>query len=455
MVDTNDVQGLVLRSYPYPRMRYLLFHCPAGSNARGFLATLLPRLETGLGTAPSGPRPDTLTNVGLTVSGLAATGLSQAGIKAFDFFFRQRPDASRTGDVAASAPANWWEKQFAPGQLDITVILHARDAAAMQVRTDEVLVDAVNLGLVELVPRRDGSRLDGESFDDPRRLHFGYRDGFSQPDVNWSGDPPKPGQIEYRSFLLGYADDKISTMPRDPAMAALARNSVYGAFRWIYQDVARFQRFLSESGSLLAERLGIPQTDAEELLAAKLMGRWRDGTPLVLSPDKPATPYTAEQNFDYTSDPTKAAHCPFAAHIRVNNPRDQTLNPPEQAQGLPRVIRRGKPYGPEMAAGQTEDDGVDRGLLGLFLCGSLNRQIYPLFKWISQTSFSPVFGPGETRRQDALVANRSFPGADTSFRFPLPDGTEFVIPQLPDFVLTKATEFLLLPSRSMLQSLIQ
>ncbi|MEX5669215.1 hypothetical protein ABFV57_30570, partial [Pseudomonas neuropathica] len=85
--------------------------------------------------------------------------------------------------------------------------------------------------------------------------------------------------------------------------------------------------------------------DAEELLAAKLMGRWRDGTPLVSSPTAPNTALSKSDNFGYALDDPDGLKCPFSAHIRVTNPRDQVLNHLiTLTGGVPRVIRRGTPY---------------------------------------------------------------------------------------------------------------
>jgi deferrochelatase/peroxidase EfeB len=82
----------------------------------------------------------------------------------------------------------------------------------------------------------------------------------------------------------------------------------------------------------------------------------------------------------------------LTAHIRVANPRDQKLKdlvistvPP----GGPLLLRRGLPYGPELQ-GET-DDGVDRGLVGLFLCSNLRAQFFMIMNWINKADFSPVF----------------------------------------------------------------
>lgn len=99
-----------------------------------------------------------------------------------------------------------------------------------------------------------------------------------------------------------------------------------------------------------------------EKLAAHLMGRWKNGTPVHESPDKDDNPQLFKSNnFDYEPR-EKHDKCPFAAHTRKMRPRADLSH--DHAV----IIRRGIPYGPEVtsdekAAKKTEQD---RGLL--FTC---------------------------------------------------------------------------------------
>jgi hypothetical protein len=106
------------------------------------------------------------------------------------------------------------------------------------------------------------------------------------------------------------------------------------------------------------------------------------------------------------------------------------------------------PYGPWLEG--IEDDGRDRGIIGIFVCSDLRRQVYTLTNWIQRNDFSPVYDPNG-RVQDALVANRATYGAVPQFTIPGEGGDVAVT--LPDFIRTKGTAFLLYPSRSTLQEL--
>jgi deferrochelatase/peroxidase EfeB len=216
--------------------------------------------------------------------------------------------------------------------------------------------------------------------------------------------------------------------------------------RWLYQDVAAFNRFLEEAALKVAPHLS--PDEGKELLAAKLMGRWRNGTPLALSSDQPLENFS--NDFAYQTQDSQGQKCPFSAHIRVTNPRDQPLNSILAPEGVPSVIRRGIPYGPEMAPGQTTDDGIDRGILGLFLCTNIRRQFYTLTHWVAENSFSPIF-KGEKPPEDALFGNRN--NSATSHNFLIPRAEGNVALGLPDLVHTKGTAFFLLPSMSALQAL--
>jgi deferrochelatase/peroxidase EfeB len=278
------------------------------------------------------------------------------------------------------------------------------------------------------------------------RLHFGDRDGISQPDVAWDDGTRRAGQLDFRRILLGYATPEHSSAPRVGPAADFVRDSAYGMFRWIRQDVALFHQFLDAAGPRAFPAL--PPADAAGLLAAKLVGRWRNGAPLVLSPDAPTDELSSANDFGYRDQDPAGQRCPFSAHIRVTNPRDQPLAA-VVVDGVPRVLRRGVPYGLPLAG--SHDDGVDRGLLGLFLAADLRRQVYTLCAWINRNDFSPVFGASR-RTQDPLAGNRAVPGTTPLFRIPGAP-RELTVDGLPDFLTTKGTAFFLYPGRATLATL--
>jgi deferrochelatase/peroxidase EfeB len=438
-VDLGNVQGLVARMYRQRVVRHLLFRFGGSAEARGFLRGLLPHIT--LADASPDPAPDPVVNVGITYHGLQALGAEPALLDELSSAFREGPDPHQLGDAAESASAteNWWEGRFSTEDVHCIVHLHVSCDEALQTASALARTLAQQSGMTELIPRIDGTVLDARSLGGGK-LHFGYTDGISHVDVGWDDESRTPQQVDFREFLLGYAGAAGRSDEN-----ALLRDGAYGAFRWIYQDVATFNRFLGAEGPrMFPDRA---PGDAEELLAAKMMGRWRDGTPLVLSPDRPDPTMTRRNDFGYEHDDPDGLRCPFSAHIRVVNPRDQRLDP-IVAKKVPAVIRRGMPYGPLLEG--SEDDGVDRGLFGIFMCADIRRQLYSLTGWIKLNDFSPVYDSNR-RVQDALFANRAQPGAVAQFTIPGEGGEANVM--LPDFVRTKGTAFLLYPSKSTLQRL--
>ena len=91
------------------------------------------------------------------------------------------------------------------------------------------------------------------------------------PDGTWA--PLATGEL-----LLGYADE-AGELPVAPVPHLLAANGTFMVYRKLHQNLATFRDYLEKQAAKYA--------GGKEKLAAKFIGRWRDGTPLELSPDKP------------------------------------------------------------------------------------------------------------------------------------------------------------------------
>jgi deferrochelatase/peroxidase EfeB len=440
LVELGDVQATVVELYRCPIAVHLPMGFGAAAGAREFLRELQPLLTMADHDHDPALSPDPLLNVGITCTGLTALGVDPAIVDALDVMYRRGPDAVRLGDVLGSAsdPRGWWEGQFATEDIHCIVQLHLRDTGAVGTAVEHVRSLAAAHGVTELRPRANGELLRADSLGD-QRVHFGYRDGISHPEIAWDDSPDTPSRVNFRHFLLGHASGSYPSRPRGGPAAGFARDSFYGVFRWLYQDVAAFNRYLRDNAPALPG-------GSEELLAAKLMGRWRDGTPLVLSPDEPGR-FSDSDDFGYADD-AGGRSCPFSAHIRIANPRDDAVD--AVVGSVPRVIRRGMPYGPELTG--TVDDRVDRGLMGVFLCADIAQQVYKLTGWMKHSAFRPRDGR-DGYAQDAITGNRSEPDTRTDFVVPTADG-DVTLPSLGEFIRTKGTAFLLYPSRVTMQTLI-
>jgi deferrochelatase/peroxidase EfeB len=471
-----NIQGLILRGYTHPYSCHLLFSFTNPSQA--FFKTLYPHVQSAADWGEQ--KPKWMLNIGLTANGIRALNVfdDPTALNYFPFEFQAGPwssgSQSSLGDVGGPGdPSTWWYGNFHNEDLHCIVHTYALTQADLDEVTSFVTGAAESSNMREVFALKDNkSRLTQTQLPNDE-IHFGYRDGISEPELNWSGKLGVPDQSDLNNFLIGYPNASLiqpspaSPDPGDPlsiATAAFAKDGCYNAFRLLYQDVAAFNTLLAQQAEALADRLGLSQPEAQEWVAAKLVGRWRNGSPLMLSPDKPDPCTQQGENFGYIEedddsqnhDITSKFKCPFSAHTRVANPRNEDLTPAEGTSGPARIVRRGMPYGPPLKS--TTDDGVDRGLIGLFLCGSPARQFELLYSWMNMNNFSSVFPPTDPAfPQDALLGNRN-PGnslpVDTNFNIPMSDGKgDIPFNNLSNFIVTRGTAYCLLPSLASLRKI--
>jgi hypothetical protein len=448
-IDRRNVQGLIFQSYNYPLARYFLFQFGDTAGARRFLAEWAP-LITSAAQDPAA-KAEPLINIALSWPGLNKTGALERkadvpASEAFPWDFREPPDADAMGDHGGCAPSNWWNRRFRSEDVDLLFYLNCQSEAALATYSDKIRASARKNNIKELIPTRDGKEALTGGVPNKGIVHFGYRDGISQPAINWDDAPNRPDLIDFRNFLLGYWCKTAESFPRAAPWSDLARDGCYVVMRWLYQDVAKFNKFLRvESARLWPD---MAPADAQELLAAKLMGRWRNGTPLILSPDKPDDALALNNDFSYAGDPNGAI-CPFSSHIRIAHRRDDELTFANQQMfesGGPRILRRGSSYGTTLTG--EEDDGEDRGLIGMFLCSNINMQFYSIMRWLNKTDFNAKVT--DVRGQDPLFGNRHVRGCSNTFQFEAA-GKNAKVDGLQEFIRTQGTLMLLLPSLAMLQ----
>jgi len=192
--------------------------------------------------------------------------------------------------------------------------------------------------------------------------------------------------------------------------------------------VAAYRQYLHDRATSRAE---------EALLGAKMVGRWPSGAPLALSPvgDDPELGADAHRHndFGYGDDP-RGLKCPMGSHVRRMNPRDAAVI---GVTRLHRVFRRGTAYGPMLPEGVLEDDGVDRGIMFVFVGADLERQFEFIRKeWVDKGVFI-----GSQSEKDPLIGSNDGAGQFTIPREPI----RRRLKGLPAFVTTRGGEYFFAP----------
>lgn len=376
-LELDDIQHILLTRTPAMTGRYefLSFDDPAGG--RAWLAELVDRVQSAADVRATMDSAERWITLAFTWRGLGALGVSAEALATFPDEFREGMPARADvlGDTGANHPDNW-VGGLAGADLHAIAILFARTDAEHRRCTAEH---------DKLVARCPGVRvlsyldLNATPPFDYAHDHFGFRDRLSQPVIEGSGEEPTPGSgapLKPGEFILGYPDEEGP--PRGlPQPEVLSRNGSYLAYRRLQEHVGAFRNYLREH---------VDTPDGQELLAAKLMGRWRSGAPLALSPDHDDPELGADplrnNDFDYQKMDPHGYAVPLGAHVRRLNPRDTAVN-----MNRHRMIRRGATYGPALPEG-VPDDGADRGIAAFIICASLVRQFeFAQNVWINDKAF--------------------------------------------------------------------
>ena len=469
----EDIQGLVRYAHgSLSETCFMLLDVKDAQQARAWLqsapVTTAEKLK---------PIPDRALQVAFTASGLRAMEVNDAVIRDFSYEFiagmTEENRARRLGDTGSNDPQHWeWG-----GKQDETphllLMLYAKEGLLADWQST---VTGSNFQEAFL------TRATLPTFSLGEYEPFGFTDGISQPELDWERQQSTnlherdrySNLLKVGEVLLGYPSeyglytDRPLIDPRDDAHADVLPvandkpefrdfgcNGSYLVLRQLSQDVSGFWKFMdATSGSDAVER---------DNLAARMVGRQRDGTPLV--------PLDSESINDFSFDNDPEGHqCPVGAHIRRANPRTGDYPPgvtgfisrlirilgfgrKRPAEDLiastrfHRILRRGRAYGvlltPEQAI-KAEAPVQESGLQFICLAANISRQ----FEFI-QTAWSvgAKFG-GVQNESDPLLGNRkpllSGEATDT-FRMPTADGPARCVYGLPQFVTVKGGAYFFMP----------
>ncbi len=483
--DYSDVQGLA--RFGHNQLREACFLLLAIANREQARAWLRNAPVTSAERVT--PPPATALQIAFTSEGLRNLELDEHVLEGFseEFIVGMANDNARSrrlGDIAHNATENW-DWGTAESMPHVLVMAYAETGKLGSWR--ETLQDSVFEQAFEIVAELD-------TVDTDNIEPFGFADGISQPAIDWKGKQTSNlhrrdrysnllslgeillgyrneyGQYTRRPLLDGAVEERARLLPEaedNPQLNDLGRNGSYLVMRQLHQKVPEFWQFIDQQVD------GDPQR--REQLASRMVGRQRDGTPVVAEATQAIEGITGEggraglNHFTFDDDP-HGQQCPIAAHIRRSNPR--TGDFPPGVSGIwtrlvrilgfgreypgddviastrfHRLLRRGRVYGEQLSPGQALDPDASqepRGLHFICLVANISRQ----FEFVQNAwSMGPKFG-GLQNETDPLLGNRQ-PLADgeTTNHFSLPDarGPARCIHDMPPFVTVQGGAYFFMP----------
>ncbi|KIK54200.1 hypothetical protein GYMLUDRAFT_1024286 [Collybiopsis luxurians FD-317 M1] len=445
-LNLTNIQGDILIGMKKNKELFFFFSIVDPTSFKAQLgADILPFITSTTQVLDVSTQPETLVNIAFSQKGLTELGITD-NLGDTLFAAGQLNDASNLGDTTS----DWVSEFIDPNNLLHGVLLLASDATDNINSTLSQIQNALN-GSISEVYSIQGQARPG---DQQGHEHFGFMDGISNPAIaGFSTQLPGQALVAPGIILVGEGGDGT-------ARPSWATDGSFLAFRQLEQRVPEFTKFLIDNA------LSEPNLTADqnaELLGARMMGRWKSGAPIDLTPlaDDPVLAADPQQNnnFNYSHPgfniTTDQSHCPFSAHVRKTNPRLDLNN----ANFTNHIIRAGIPYGPEVtdaeAASNTSstDPSLERGLAFVAYQSSIGTGFAFLQqKWANNandkncaSSYSLPQG------QDPIIGiapedgPRSVGGLD-----PLDPTRDITMNQ--DFVISRGGEYFFSPSLSAIQN---
>ncbi|KAJ7205969.1 dye-decolorizing peroxidase precursor [Mycena pura] len=447
-LDTDNIQSDILVGQQKNKELFFFFKVNDAATFKAKLASdIIPLITTTTEVLSEDTQPVTAVNLAFSNTGLVALGVDDE-LGDPDFVAGQFSEATSVGDDPST-----WNPAFAGTNIH-GVFLLASDTVDNLNAELASIQSILGSSVTELYSLQGAAR----PGDEEGHEHFGFMDGISQPAITGFTTPVHPGQIP-RLFLLGEDGD-----PNLSARPGWAKDGAFLVFRQLQQLVPEFNQFLQENA---VDQDTLTPEQGSDLLGARMVGRWKSGAPVFLSPthDDPVLAADPDRNNDFTyliadalPDPGTENHfnqtnCPFGAHIRKVHPRGDLSDGADEQ--LHFIIRSSIPYGPEVTSAETASatSTIDRGLAFVAYQASIgNGFVFLQNVWINNNGFpfgkvdptpgvDPIIGTGI----DALFGLTGGP-QNISGMDPANPALDIVRPET--YVVSRGGEYFFSPSLS-------
>ena len=191
-LDETDVQGFVLRGYKFPVARFMFLEISDAEKSRRLIEKLIRQITTGK-RWDSG-KPDCTVNIAFTFPGLVKLDLPDATLLSFPVEFAQGMKAR--GDILCdtgkNAPEHWdtiWREE----RVHAWLAIYAKSSQILEARCGELQKMIDESGGAGVIGAQNAAAivLDGKP---SSKEHFGYTDGFGNPDYLGLDRDTQPGQ---------------------------------------------------------------------------------------------------------------------------------------------------------------------------------------------------------------------------------------------------------------------
>ncbi|KAK7059641.1 fungal peroxidase [Favolaschia claudopus] len=450
-LNLTDVQADILLGMKKDKELFFFFSIADAKTFKAKLKTVVLPLVTSTDQIINRTtEPDTMLNIAFSQTGLTALNITD-NLGDAPFAGGQLKDIGNLNDPGTTN----WVPQFVGTSIHGVILLASSS------------VDNVNTELATLKTKLGSSIKEVYSLEAAARPgtqqgheHFGYLDGISNPSVEGFQLTPFPGQavVPTGEILVGESGDKVQR-------PAWAKDGSFLVFRQLEQLVPEFNKFLMDNP---IRAPGLTARQGSDLLGARMIGRWKSGAPVFLSPlhDDPVLGGDNQRNNNFTyvepgqtrtdlKDPASESKCPFSAHIRKTRPRAD-LGLPEgnsndgsiKGSSNHHIVRGGIPYGPEVSSDEATSSKTktERGLAFVAYQSNIGNGFQFLQKlWANNagfvtgtTGFDPIIGANQGSARDVS-------GLDLT-------NLNRTITLTTDFVVSRGGEYFFSPSLSALST---